>query len=529
MKGKIFSSILGLVLITAILSVFASAAVDFTVSPSKLAFTVGDSSVDFIITNVGDAASFTIPSAIITSGSDSLPVTFSNTSFSLPTSGSKTITATVSSSILSGFESGTYNTTISITAVNETNSSSKSLTLEASRSFCEAGDIGKLDIKGIDFTVNGFGDDNDWYLLDEIEVSVDVKNTGNDDIDNVVLSWALVDKDTGETIIDDEENDVDIKDGDTETYTFTFTLSPNDFDTDTLKDNLVFMVKAYSDDVGEDVQCVSEDTDINLQASDHFVVLDNIQAPETVACGASFQLTANAWNIGDDDEQDVEVRVFNSDLKIDQKVKVGDIDQLDEQKITANLQIPQNLTEKTYSLRLEVLDDNSDVFENDDNDAAEYSVQIMVSGSCKATTTPSDVTLTTSLESEAKAGAELTIKTTLRNTGTAQTLYSMQTSGQDSWSTGLRLSQSQVILAAGESKDILIYLTPNKDVSGDNQLIITASFDGKTKTQNVVVNVAKSTGFNFSLGGSWYLWLIIGINVILIVVIIIVAVMMSRK
>jgi len=47
-----------------------------------------------------------------------------------------------------------------------------------------------------------------------------------------------------------------------------------------------------------------------------FVVLDNFDIPDTVQCGDTVTITADAWNIGDNDQDEVSIFVTNKELGI---------------------------------------------------------------------------------------------------------------------------------------------------------------------------------------------------------------------
>lgn len=523
------SKLLSLFLLTAILSLtMISAAVSFSVSPTTISFSESKLSANFTITNTGTDATFSMPAATISDGTNTAVVTFNDNNFQILAGASKVVTASVDSTALSNLEFGTHSVSINVSATNGTNSSVNPMTFEAVKSYCESGTQGDLVIRGIDFSVNGFGDNSEWYLTDEITVDVDVKNTGDDRVDNVVLAWQLFDKDTGEVIVDDEEKNIDIKSGKTETYTFTFTVDPNDFDTDTIKDDLVFMVKAYSDDQGEDLQCGSEEKSVNLMIDNDFVVLNNIKFTESVPCGETSEITAEVWNIGDDDQDDVSVKVVNTELGINELVNVGALDSLDSKKIRVDIKIPADAEEKSYTLDLTVLDENSDVFENDNSDTSEFKLVLKVEGNCKSTEiAASSVLITAELDSTtptAVAGNQVIIKANLKNTGTSETTYTISVLGNTAWSSLSAIDPKTVTLAAGESQDVSIYLDIDDDATGEKEFTIEASYNGKITSQKVALALEAGTASQDAilthLRNNWFIYVIIIVNIILIIAII---------
>ena len=528
---------LSLFLLTAILSLaMISAAVSFTVSPTKVSFSESKLSSTFTITNTGADSTFSIPPTTISDGTNSAIVIFNDNNFQILSGANKVITATVDSTALSNLEFGTHSVSVSINATNGTDSTVNTITFEAVKSFCEFGDKGDLDIKGIDFTVKGFGDDNEWYLLDEVTIDVDVKNTGDDDVDNVVLSWELLNKDTGEIIFDDEEKDVDIKDGDTETYTFSFTLDPDDFDTDILGDDFVFIVKAYSDDQGEDLQCGFKEETIKLMIDRDFVILDNIQFTESVPCGEISEITAEIWNIGEDDQQDVSVRVVNTELGINELVDAGDIDSLENKKLRVDIKIPADAKEKSYDLKLVALDEDSDVFANDNDDTSEFNLILKVEGNCKPIESAASVLITAELDPEtpnAVPGKQVIINAILKNTGNSETIYTLSVTGNSAWSSLSAIDPKTITLAAGESKDVSIYLDIDKDATGEKEFTIRATYNnGQITDQTVALALeagASQDAILTHLKNNWFIYVIAIVNIILIIAIIaVVRSMVSR-
>ena len=128
------------------------------------------------------------------------------------------------------------------------------------------------------------------------------------------MEWGLYNLETGEWVIDDEENDFNLKDGDEETLIITFQLD----DLDEFEDNEEYVFYAWA--TGEDDEfdgnktCTSDSEGIEIIIEKDFVILDDIEFSEVVQCGAEVQILADVWNIGDDDQYDVYVVIYNKEL-----------------------------------------------------------------------------------------------------------------------------------------------------------------------------------------------------------------------
>jgi len=355
-----------------------------SLSVSDATIPAGEDSVTITVTNDGNVDL----NGIELTDSGDFDVTLSQTTnFNL--GAGETLDVTVTASNLDDLPLGTNSVTITATA--DGGPYIGTITLE--NSFCEVGNPnGNLRIKIEEITNNGilntkFGDDTDWFPLEEIEVEIEVENRGNEKIKDIVIEWGLYDLNTGEWYIDDEENDFNLKDGDEKTITVSFKL---DDDVDELEDgDYVFYVKATGDDTsGADDEeiCASESEEIEVEIEDDFVVVDNIQIMESVLCGETIEISMDVWNIGSDDQEDVFVLIHNEELGITAEVMVGDIDAFRKEEISTFIFIPSNVEEKSYNLKLWVYDEDNDIYENDyDDDEAKFGIPIAVAGNCGGT------------------------------------------------------------------------------------------------------------------------------------------------
>jgi len=203
---------------------------------------------------------------------------------------------------------------------------------------CNAvGNPGELDVKnirfdnkGVDSAHSSFGSDDEWFPLEEIEVEIEIENDGNFDVDDIEVSWGLWDVQNSEWVIDyDDEKDFNLKDGKEEQLFVTFFIDDDmEVDLEDLDDGdhyrLYVTALGTIDDNdspndGEDT-CASDFESTSIIIENDFVVLDNIEFPEVVSCGETVTVTADVWNIGDSDQDEVSVFVFNKDLDLREKL-----------------------------------------------------------------------------------------------------------------------------------------------------------------------------------------------------------------
>ena len=436
----------------------------------------------------------------------------------------------------------TYDLPISITVISE----DPSEVLD-----CQAiGNPGNLEVKKIDFSNNGlqyggFGEDDEWFPFEEIEVEIEVESDDYD-IEDISVEWGIYSLEDNDWLIElDEEDEINLKDGDQETFLITFTLDDDlDIDLDEFVDNsenyrfYVIATGTIDDDNagvddGEDT-CAFDYEAASIIIESDFVILDNIDMPETLSCGQSVIITADVWNIGDRDQDEVSVEIYGREsiLAFDEVVEVGDIDAFDKQQLTFTFTVPQDIDEKYYALNFEVRDEDDDVYENDfDDDLSEFTVPFKVEGNCGAVEI-SEILISASLESEAKAGQEMLIKATVTNNGNELKTLTINAAEFGTWANLISQDQNTLVLDAGQSKSVLFTFDINKDASGTETFYVEVVSGSDVTRRPVSVNIDASkpflgiTGLAIQNPSLWGLGLL---NLILIVIIVIVAVRIAKR
>jgi len=239
-----------------------------------------------------------------------------------------------------------------------------------------------------------------------------------------------------------------------------------------------------------------------------------------------------------DEQEEVSVLIYEPDiLKLNKKIEIGDIDAFDDEKLDVRIQIPEDIEEGSYFIKLKVLDEDGDVYENDyDDDEAVFTVPIKVEGNCKVAPKASVFAV---LDSEAKSGKELVIKSTITNDGDEEATYTLEASNYETWATLKDISPAIITLDADESAEVIYKFNVNADALGSKTfdiIVRTGDTEKETMKQPVSVPIEESKAFEFpgitgaSIGeGNWYLWGIGLLNVILIIIIIIVAIRVAKS
>lgn len=523
MKGKVILSIT-CILAMLVLTNLVSAATTFSVDKTSITFNPETSSNSITITNLTNSLSVSLSLPVL----NGIVFQYSGTLIDIT---SNTITITPINAIdFSTFDpKESYSGNLIITDLsNPLETQNISVTLEKP-DFCDYGNDGDLRVSIEDITNEGLGDDEEWYALDDIEVEVDVENRGSDDLVDILVEWALFDSDNQAItdFIEIDTFDLD-EDDDTETLTFTIDLEEDlEIDLDEIEDgtyHLYVRATGEVDDSTPEMTCISDSEKIDIIIEKDYVVLDNLKFVGTSYCGGTMQLTADVWNLGSKDQENVYVLIFNTELGINEQADIGDIDAFDDKNLKFEFMIPTDAEEKTYTLTLEVYDEDDDIYES--NDEARFEIDLDVSGNCEFVP---DAVVYASLEEGGKAGQEMKIIATVTNTGDSSKTFTVSASDYSNWAELVSITPSTVTLNAKESKDVLVTLNVDSDVSDEQFFNVVLDNGEDSFSQPISVTIEKGFSFSNMFGGNGYIWGIALINIILVVVIIIVAVKAARR
>jgi hypothetical protein len=545
MKARNLLSIFGITLLLVLSLSLASAAV-LTITdlnhPSSVDQDAASFQVAFNLTNTGADANVSF-SSTLTQGSGSVSID----SLELLENESQIVTATVNFNAgQTGNIAGTIVADPSGSGVNKSLDFSVSIN-EPNTNFCNGlSNPADLEVSKIDLNVvEGFGDDNDyWYPLDEVEIEFDIENKGDWDVENIEITLCLYDNDENECILDEDDMDlsdeeVDLDEGDDEvTIKATFQVDPNDLNDGSNDFTVYITAEGDIDDNNAGVHdgesiCVTESENIEVR-TEEFVVLDDITFTDltnptseeaVLSCGSNVELKADVWNIGDNDldSDEIYIRVYNRDLGINEVMEFKDVDALDSEEFLKNLVIPEDAEEKTYVMEFTVYDDDgadeNDIYENDENDEAEYRKIFKVQNCEVEDVTP---TLSAVLLSDAKVGEELQVQVSITNNGDA-TDFIVAATGFEAWATLVGVEPQIMNIAEGTTSQAIVRLTPTE--AGAQTFKINAVYNGQTAEKTVSVNIAEKTGFlTGAFGGALgntALYIIAAIVLILIIIVIV--------
>lgn len=456
---------------------------------------------------------------------------------------------------------GKYGFSIIAQALLNGESVQKSIPLTYYKGLCGVG-TNALGPKGTNLTIrdvsisNSGDKDEEWKLLDTLEIEVKIKNEGDDTIDDVQVEMALFDTNGNDVTGDldfsnsgDEEIDLgNIRKSDDKTATFRFKVTS---DIDTGNYRLAF--RAYSDG-NEDEDCVdsasTSDLDNGVFQSievveedddDKLVAVDDIKLNAAeYTCGDVASGSFRVVNVGNDEQDQILVGLTNRDLALNQDLVIkNNLDRGESKLVDFSFTIPQNLKDGSYPIQFRTsydYDDGDDEYDTVSDET--YTATLKVIGCSASSNTGSgstgtgslnEIDISPALKSAARAGEKLVVDAVLTNTGLSTVSFTLDASGYQSWASLDSISTRSISLESGESQTVTFTFTVDDDASGSQSFSISGRNTAGSISQPVEVKLAStSSGFSFS-GNSGLLWIIGIINVVLIVLIIIVAVRLSRR
>ncbi len=337
------------------------------------------------------------------------------------------------------------------------------------------------------------GDDDELLPGDTLEVEFEVENTlATLDIEDIkVKAW--IEDETGDRVSDRIESEkFDVEADDDKSLTMDIRV-PLDLD----EDDYVLILEARGEDEDSNVKTNLQFEELKVERNSHDLLIDTVTLNPTEAQpGGSLELAIHLYNIGNDEEDDVRLRVRNTELGID---KISETFELEESgsdaDVTKRLVVDIPSLTKAGEYQFEVL-----VTYNEDSDSRSSFVPVTIAGEAvdvdAATITIGDTF------ASAQTGETVKFTMTLTNTEATTADYSVEISGVDNWASA-SIEPETIQLAAGAEMPVFVYLTPKEGTSGDYTATINVKSGEttlSTKTLTVGVLAAKTQIFDFGTG-----------------------------
>lgn len=243
---------------------------------------------------------------------------------------------------------------------------------------CQPGPVGNLEIDNLDFEVIGFGENNEWYIFDEINAEITFKNHENKSIEDLIISWGIYNNQTNKLIVESEENMVIIKENNKESVTFIFTLYPNYFNKNDIENSFRFYIRARGNTEDSKVVCTQAYKNISIIRDRDFVILKNLSLPISAKIGNVVNGNFIVWNIGGDDQNDISIKIFNETLGLNKTIEIGDLHTLENKPFNFSFDILNNIHDGRYIIRFEVINEDNDIYENENNDDSIFFKSILI-------------------------------------------------------------------------------------------------------------------------------------------------------
>ncbi|MFH0712109.1 MAG: putative S-layer protein [archaeon] len=407
-----------------------------------------------------------------------------------------------------------------------------------------SGEKGHLEITSFDVMNNGKGDDTEWEYLDEIEIEVAIENTGNDNINNVVVEMKIVDENNNTITkrkmnLNDDTIDLGrINDGDEEIVIFKITEVPIDLESGDYK----IYVRAY-DDRNPEIECASTSGDFTNDDETYFefsvipndgasiIVKDNLPNVQASCGDKDVEIRFMVYNTGGNDEDKVLVMLENSKLGISEKYVIDNLRNQKGKEAVFYITIPDKVDKSFAELNIYTYydyddsEDELDELKAYDDSSEEQGDSFSIGLEILSCQVPIQATIGINLESETTIEKQVIIKATITNNGEDNN-FVISTSGLESWAESTTISPLTASIKKGESTDVTITFVPT--ATGEHTFKINAISNGQTVSQSAVINIKDKPTILSGISNTT-LYLITGIIIVLILIFLALIVRVSRR
>ena len=198
---------------------------------------------------------------------------------------------------------------------------------------------------------------------DTVEFRIEVKNNytsaENLKIENIVVKGTVESIDDGSDL-DEESSEFNLNTGSTKRTTLKFQV-PTEVD----EDDFDVLIEAEGEDKNGTSQNIQMNLKLQVDKKTHDVVLTRHSlAPAELSCSRkNVQVGVSLLNIGTEDENDVNVHIFNTDLGVDIKENIGELqaepfEDTSKFSKTYSFNVPNNIEAGSYPVTIRALYDD---------------------------------------------------------------------------------------------------------------------------------------------------------------------------
>jgi len=377
-----------------------------------------------------------------------------------------TATVTVSADIDDSVDVDLYEGNVTVTTAYAEATATFPLKVRVEPDICEDGRVSDEDpvsgpqVGNIQIKIQEPDDEDNFEILREIEIEVNVENEDNNDME-VVVEASLWNMDQDNEIASVISTVEDIDEQDDRDFDLILTV-PIDEDLEDQDDEYRLFVKAYEDG-DEDQNCNYDSVEVELDLNRDDVVVESFNVnPSTAVCGDTISLDVSTTNIGRDKQDDVVIQVtspLHPELKLDLQSLPLDLDKFgktrDNKREFFTFTLPDELEEKVYRLQALVEFDNG-------RKTSDVLIGLLTVQDCKLVTADQVSLTLTQATFTASVGSVFGIPATLSNTGENTVTFTVEITPVGGWAD----SYSQdVTVGAGQSVTVYSYLTPKQGIT----------------------------------------------------------------
>src|SRR3989344_9021288 len=407
----------------------------------------GSVPLDIIMSLTGIFNDTTNNQIIIKFDSQSSPL-----SFSLNEGASRTVNIDVD--VPSDQKTATYTGTISL-STNQNINSAIPFNIVLEQDICSKGrrndkqDISSISLSHLKIDIDKPDSGDDLHPGEEIEINVNIENTGGDDKD-IAIEAILYDLDKNNEIESVETDSVTINEGDDKDLKAVIKF-PTDEDLDESNDFVIF-IKAFEDG-NEDENCNFDSVDVDFKRRTRDAIINKfLIEPSKAVCSTNARFTVDVESVGTKEDEGVQVKVLKSDIGLEAVSDIFTLSEFDETnnliRKTFSYLIPSTVKDGIYSIEAIVF------YDNGKKSRSEFkSLEVKCTGVSSDQTGQGSMTLLQSSFS-ATQGRQISVPVKITNPTNSALTYTVEFVPTGNWADST--SQQQTINSAQEST-IFIY------------------------------------------------------------------------
>ncbi|MBD3262898.1 putative S-layer protein [Candidatus Woesearchaeota archaeon] len=335
-------------------------------------------------------------------------------------------------------------------------------------------DDGSLVIDEVEIDDNT-GDDDQTEPGDKLDIEFEINNKLTEDIDDVDIEVWIEDEDGDEVAeeVETEINTIDSKDH--EDAEVTLQIEP-----DVDKGTYYLVIEAKGEDEDNEDRCDVYYEEIKIEKEDHRLLIDSVTfVPSEVKCGGQLEVSTKLYNVGEEDQDDVKLKVILNDLNVEESTQEFELDDGDDVVKKLMLDIPKSTEAGEYFLEVVA------TFNDGDDTAASEMIPFTVT--CDSEEEGELISGASVLEAETtKASADIgeTIKftTILTNNGETATTYTISLNDVSAWAESI-VEPSTITLAPGSEIPVYVYITPKS--ASTHTAILSVYADGELAANKI--------------------------------------------